>query len=63
MELKGRNKEKEAGEAEETAVVDRPYLEKTVKEYFEELLEVFSGVSRPVARASWLRFIRPSCLF
>ncbi|MDR0924869.1 MAG: hypothetical protein LBN31_11040 [Hungatella sp.] len=51
VELKGRNKEKEAGEAEETAVVDRPYLEKTAKEYFEELLEVFSGVSRPVARA------------
>ncbi|MDR1549736.1 MAG: hypothetical protein LBT06_14265, partial [Hungatella sp.] len=31
VELKGWNKEKEAGE---TAVVDRPYLEKTAKEYF-----------------------------
>ncbi|MDR1771965.1 MAG: hypothetical protein LBS02_15220 [Hungatella sp.] len=51
VELKGRNKEKEAGGAEETAVVDRTYLEKTAKEYFEELLEVFSGVSRPVVRA------------
>jgi len=51
VELKGRNTEKETGKAEETAVVDRSYLEKTAKEYFEELEEVFSGVSRPVVRA------------
>ncbi|WP_313153097.1 hypothetical protein [Lacrimispora sp.] len=51
VELKGRNMEKETGKAEETAVVDRSYLEKTAKEYFEELEEVFSGVSRPVVRA------------
>ncbi|MDR2022400.1 MAG: hypothetical protein LBQ71_03940 [Hungatella sp.] len=51
VELNGWIKEKEAGETKETAVVDRPYLEKTAKEYFEELLEVFSGVSRPVVRA------------
>jgi hypothetical protein len=51
VKLKGRNKEYETGESEEGAVVDRSYLEKTAKEYFAELLEVFSDVSKPVVRA------------
>lgn len=51
VELKSRDEWKETGKADEAAVVDRSYLEKTAKEYFKELEEVFSGVSRPVIRA------------
>lgn len=51
VELKSRDERKETGKADKAAVVDRSYLEKTAKEYFEELEEVFSGVSRPVIRA------------
>jgi len=51
VELKSRDERKETGKADKAAVVDRSYLEKTAKEYFKELEEVFSGVSRPVIRA------------
>lgn len=51
VELKSRNERKETGKTDEMAVVDRSYLEKTAEEYFKELEEVFSGVSRPVVRA------------
>lgn len=51
VELKSRDEQKETGKTDKAAVVDRSYLEKTAKEYFKELEEVFSGVSRPVIRA------------
>ena len=42
---------KEAGQRVEIALVDRSYLEEKTGEYFKELEEIFSVVSRPVARA------------
>ena len=42
---------KKAGKREETAVIDRTYLEERAGEYFKGLEEVFSSASRPVARA------------
>jgi hypothetical protein len=51
VELKGWEEERETEKTEEGAVVDRSYLAKAAKEYFKELEEVFSGVSKLVVRA------------
>ena len=51
VELKNLDEWKETGKADEMAVVDRSYLEKTAEEYFKELEEIFLSVSRPVVRA------------